>query len=389
MEDCRAAPAEDGRAAPTEDCRAAPAEDARTAPTEPAGWGRTAGRSLIDLCAFLAFAYVGTSVAVSDFGIAFTTLPGPLVVLALLGTSWARAKAQGRPDGDGKRTESIRAAPGSWRQAKVADRRAALLAALPLILFATLQAAPGLLRPFLPDTEGPRSGLEEWSRNELLLLERGDPDALRLIGESRSEALAVMRETMRSYTRGNWLGQGFLEGRVSSQIRTTATREHAVTGLLASQWGAPGTLGLLALLAAVVRPLAPAARSWSSRAHFVSATALLTFSTAGLYMVFANYGWAMFTGKNVYLLGLDSLGDTLEALALLGVAAAGLAAAALARPESADRSPPGARDGPPALPSAPDGPPAFPSAEDGPRTLPSALDNPPSPPLLPAPGGSA
>ena len=369
MEDCRAAPAEDARAAPMEDCRAAPAEDARTAPTEPAGWGRTAGRSLIDLCAFLAFAYVGTSVAVSDFGIAFTTLPGPLVVLALLGTSWERAKAQGRPDGDGKRTESIRAAPGSWRQAKVADRRAALLAALPLILFATLQAAPGLLRPFLPDTEGPRSGLEEWSRNELLLLERGDPDALRLIGESRSEALAVMRETMRSYTRGNWLGQGFLEGRVSSQIRTTATREHAVTGLLASQWGAPGTLGLLALLAAVVRPLAPAARSWSSRAHFVSATALLTFSTAGLYMVFANYGWAMFTGKNVYLLGLDSLGDTLEALALLGVAAAGLAAAALARPESADRSPPGARDGL--------------------GTLPSAPDNPPSPPLLPAPGGSA
>lgn len=368
-EDGRAAPTEDARAAPMEDCRAAPAEDARAGSTEPAGWGRTAGRSLIDLCAFLAFAYVGTSVAVSDFGIAFTTLPGPLVVLALLGTSWARAKAQGRPDGDGKRTESIRAAPGGWRQAKVADRRAALLAALPLILFATLQAAPGLLRPFLPDTEGPRSGLEEWSRNELLLLERGDPDALRLIGESRSEALAVMRETMRSYTRGNWLGQGFLEGRVSSQIRTTATREHVVTGLLASQWGAPGTLGLLALLAAVVRPLAPAARSWSSRAHFVSATALLTFSTAGVYMVFANYGWAMFTGKNVYLLGLDSLGDTLEALALLGVAAAGLAAAALARPESADRNPPGARDGL--------------------GTLPSALDNPPSPPLLPALGGSA
>ena len=360
-EDGRATPTEDGRATPTEDARvasaedgrvtedglAALAEDARATPTEPAGWGRTAGRSLIDLCAFLASAYVGTSVAVSDFGVAFTTLPGPLVVVALVGAWWARARARGRADGDGKRTESISDAPGGWRQAKGVDRRAALLAALPLILFATLQAAPGLLRPFLPDTEGPRSGLEEWSRNELLLLERGDPDALRLIGESRSEALAVMRETMRSYTRGNWLGQGFLEGRVSSQIRTTATREHVVTGLLASQWGAPGTLGLLALLAAVVRPLASAARSWSGRAHFVSATALLTFSTAGVYMVFANYGWAMFTGKNVYLLGLDSLGDTLEALALLG-----LAAAALARPESADRSPPGA-------------------------------------PLLPAPGGSA
>ena len=329
----------------------AAAHHRRVACREDGAWSRTAGCSLIDLCFFLVLAYVGTSAWISDFGIAFTTLPGPLVVLALVGAWWARARGRDRSQDDDagpkdpeardasarpddRRTSDPHArpddrkpsnTPASWWHSNGTDRRVALLAAAPLILFLTLQVAPGLLRPLLPDTEGPRSGLEEWSRNELLLLERGDPDALRLIGESRSEALAVMRETMRSYTRGNWWGQGFLEGRVSSQIRTTATREHVVTGLLASQWGAPGTLGLLALLAAVVRPLAPAVRRWSSRAQFVSATALLTFSTAGVYMVFANYGWALFTGKNVYLLGLDSLGDTLEALALLGLASAALA----------------------------------------------------------------
>ena len=374
------------------------AENGRAARATNGTWSHTASRSLIDLCAFLGWAYMGTSFLISDFGIAFTTLPGPLVVLALVGRQWARASDRARPADDGagaddreaygipagaeyrtpndipagvqhresidipanvedretrdvpagaesrmpndfpagvQHRESIDFAAGAadrkpstparWWNANGADRRIALLAAAPLILFLTLQLTPGLFRPFLPATEGPTSGLEEWSRNELLLLERGDPDALRLIGESRSEALAVMRETMRSYTRGNWWGQGFLEGRVSSQIRTTATREHVVTGLLASQWGAPGTLGLLALLAAVVRPLAPVVRRWSSRAHFVSATALLTFSTAGVYMVFANYGWALFTGKNVYLLGLDSLGDTLEALALLGLASVALA----------------------------------------------------------------
>lgn len=385
------------RVAGARDGQAGGPKDGRTARVKDGVWSPTASRSLIDLCAFLGLAYMGTSILISDFGIAFTTLPGPLVVLALVGRRWARAKDRARPLDDGadvddrtpndfpasvedrepygmpasveygtpndfpadvkKRTpygipagvqhrESIDFPAGaadrkpsntsaSWWHSNGTDRRVALLAAAPLILFLTLQVAPGLLRPLLPDTEGPRSGLEEWSRNELLLLERGDPDALRLIGESRSEALAVMRETMRSYTRGNWWGQGFLEGRVSSQIRTTATREHVVTGLLASQWGAPGTLGLLALLAAVVRPLAPAVRRWSSRAQFVSATALLTFSTAGVYMVFANYGWALFTGKNVYLLGLDSLGDTLEALALLGLASAALALPSPAPEDSA------------------------------------------------------
>ena len=281
--------------------------DRRVAKADPGEHRRRAAKSLGDLFAFLVLAYGGTSAAISDFGIAFTTLPGPLVVLALVGAWWARSRD--------------------------ADRRLALAGALPLLVFVVLQAAPDLFRPFLPDAEGPRSGLEEWSRNELLLLERGDPDALRLIGESRSEALAVMRETMRSYTRGNWWGQGFLEGRVSPQIRTTATREHVVTGLLASQWGAPGTLGLLALLAAVLRPLLPVAR-WSGPARFVSATALLTFAGASVYMVFANYGWALFTGKNVYLLGLDSLGDTLEALAVLGLAAAAMGAGASTPPNA-------------------------------------------------------
>jgi hypothetical protein len=43
---------------------------------------------------------------------------------------------------------------------------------------------------------------------------------------------------------------------------------------------------------------------------------------SGLYMVLANYGLVFFTGKNVYLLGLDSVSDALESLVLLGVAAA-------------------------------------------------------------------
>lgn len=51
---------------------------------------------------------------------------------------------------------------------------------------------------------------------------------------------------------------------------------------------------------------------------------LFTVALAGLYMILANYGLTFFTGKNVYLLGLDSVGDALESLALLGMAALAL-----------------------------------------------------------------
>ena len=304
-----------------------------------------------------------------------------------------------------------------------------------------LQLAPDLARPRLAGEVEVATRLDDWSRNELLLLERGDPEALRLIGESRSEALGVMRETMRSYTRGNWTGRGFLAGRVSPQIRTTATREHMVTGLLASQWGLLGTLGLVGMLLGVVAPISsrhprpagssrpaplvagliaaagltlvavvlpspanalvlgavvaaglgaalasallpgvrgipeglatwlwddPGARAGEGDApsvpagppanpfRILSAAALVSFSAAGLYMILANYGLVLFTGKNVYLLGLDSLSDTIEALALIGigVGALGLAeeAAATGEKSASGASP----DGP--SPARPHGP---------------------------------
>jgi hypothetical protein len=42
-------------------------------------------------------------------------------------------------------------------------------------------------------------------------------------------------------------------------------------------------------------------------------------------MVLANYGLVFFTGKNVYLLGLDSVSDALEGMVLLALGAAGVA----------------------------------------------------------------
>ena len=376
--------------APTPAAGAAPPSVAppATPPHRPAT-AAPAATAWLDLAGFLTLAYVATGFWISDFGIVLTTLPGPLLVLAWTGWRWSRS-----------------AGPG-----------AALLGALPAFLFVVVQFAPDLARPRVGDRVEVASRLEEWSRNELLLLERADPDALRLIGESRSEALGVMRETMRSYTRGNWTGRGFLAGTVSPQIRGTAAREHVVAGLLASQWGLLGTFGLAGMLMAVLAPivppgvrhgsrasgggrdacpstaavtasvltvaaatalpapanavvvgtvvslvlaatlipalrpasrlvpdgvtkrlwprearnapapandqLPPGADLWGHPLGVLSVSALVSFAAAGAYMILANYGLVLFTGKNVYLLGLDSLGDTLEALVLLGLAAQG------------------------------------------------------------------
>jgi hypothetical protein len=56
----------------------------------------------------------------------------------------------------------------------------------------------------------------------------------------------------------------------------------------------------------------------------VAALFLFGMAGAGLYMVLANYGLAFFTGKNVYLLGVDSVSDMVEGTLLLAGAALAL-----------------------------------------------------------------
>ncbi len=58
----------------------------------------------------------------------------------------------------------------------------------------------------------------------------------------------------------------------------------------------------------------------------LAALAAATLALPSLHMVLANYRLAVFTGKNAYLLGLDSTADVLEAGILILLAALGAAA---------------------------------------------------------------
>ena len=69
------------------------------------------------------------------------------------------------------------------------------------------------------------------------------------------------------------------------------------------------------------------AETWTEigPAWLLGALAMLTFAMAGVYMLLANYGWVLFTGRNVYLFGLDSVSDALESMVLLATASTALA----------------------------------------------------------------
>ena len=59
----------------------------------------------------------------------------------------------------------------------------------------------------------------------------------------------------------------------------------------------------------------------SSLASWLALLSGLLLGLPSIYMMAANYGILPFTGRNMYLLGLNSLSDALETMVLLGMMA--------------------------------------------------------------------
>ena len=199
---------------------------------------------IVDVWAYLFFAFAAVAACTADLGLALTTLPGALVFLLAVADRWSPPVAPARPG-------RLRLLQSGFRPARVA-------LVLPLAFFILVQVQPRLALP-AGDASQPQFRMQPWSTSELRLLERGDPAALQLIGQRRSEALGAMSETMRAYTRGPPAGAGYFQGKVSPELRATAAQEHAVSALLVSQWGVFGAVGLVLLLSSL---LAPVARWW-------------------------------------------------------------------------------------------------------------------------------
>jgi hypothetical protein len=129
-------------------------------------------------------------------------------------------------------------------------------------------------------------------------------------------------------------GRGYGRTTISPQLGDTALRDFAPAVFIAAEWGLAGTLALLILhlsiflIGRLAAPwiASPKTAQTRSPAGAVAYVAAATIAVASIYMILANHELLVLTGRNVYLLGLDSAGDVIESMALLLVIAYGLAA---------------------------------------------------------------
>ena len=102
--------------------------------------------------------------------------------------------------------------------------------------------------------------------------------------------------------------------------RVTAMNDNVSAVFIFGQFGVLGASAIcVAYLAIALGGLGAGNRA----ADWVARLAALVFALTSLYMLAANWGLTPFTGRNMYLLGLNSLGDIADGAMLLGLVALG------------------------------------------------------------------
>ena len=276
--------------------------------------GRLAPLDLVPAAALIVGTWLLPALFVSDLGLVLLHLPVFLLALASVALSTG-----GRLAGDGGSLRS------RWLHA---------LPAAVLVVFVLVAALPIGARAVLAVIPKEKARQLESERNYLRLLSFAYPQRLESVARRTSEELSVMSTVMRTYTSGPFGGRGWMGSELSPHIQATALREHAPAVFVAAEWGLAGILGVLlafAVLGSSARGLAPwrdedppssgALPFWS----VASVLAALTLAVPSVYMIFANYRLTLFTGKNTYLLGLDSTADVLEVFLLTLLYAVGAA----------------------------------------------------------------
>ena len=332
----------------------------------------------VALLAFVFLAIVVVGFMISDLGLILTATPSVLIVMAF--TRYLLQPVE--PMVGGRLGRALRR-----------------LYPIPLIAFIALQSNPWPLTLMSGISSSEEALMEAWSRDELLILDRLNPEFLQNIGQARSEAVAVQRATMEAYTRSGLRGSGFLQGSVSPEIRVTAVHEHTASVFVAGEWGLAGGLFLLCLhllvfcavlrlgfhrpgrtvragslvlalfavvafgiwaavlsdwLAWIVLGLAALPHVFLDRVYsqdagqvgperhrlasldigtWLAVTAVIYFVANNVFMLLGNYGLTLFTGKNIFFFGLDSMSDYLESFVIVAIIGIGFGSMSYRDPE--------------------------------------------------------
>lgn len=258
--------------------------------------GRLTKDDLIAAAAILLFVWVVPAALTSDIGLALLNAP---VFLLLLLALTRHAEAQ---------------------RARVLSR--ALVAVM--ILFV---AGPPLLRLALPFAGNEERLLSLASdSNVARFLHFAAPERLQELATKRGESLAITSAVLQSYISSGVFGRGYGHTEVSLHLGDTALRDFAPAVFVAAEWGLAGTVALLLahlLFSVIARAWLPWNADDAGPAPAVAAVAAVTITLSSIYMILANHELLLLTGKNAYLLGLDSAGDVMEFLVLMLVMAYG------------------------------------------------------------------
>ncbi|HEX2120511.1 MAG TPA: hypothetical protein VHL59_02615, partial [Thermoanaerobaculia bacterium] len=210
------------------------------------------------------------------------------------------------------------------------DRRNRITRLMIAVTLIVVAGAP-VMRVFLPFIANEETLLSLASdSNYARFFHFAAPEQLQQLATKRGESLAVTSAILQSYIRTGWFGVGYGHTDVSPHLGDTALRDFAPAVFVAAEWGLAGTLAMLllyALFGYLGWRMTPWAAARPGAAFFpdrggtpipiVAAVAALTIAVASVYMILANHELVLLTGKNAYLLGLDSAGDVLETIALL------------------------------------------------------------------------
>jgi hypothetical protein len=195
----------------------------------------------------------------------------------------------------------------------------------PLAFMIWVFSAPKALYsvPFLSNILASENDIATGS-TELRLLQFIDEDHLIELGTDTAERIAQDHTIMENYARRGLRGEGYLQVNVIEAKRNTALNDNVSAIYIFAQFGVPAALAVMTAYLAVLLSSLAAARHRNPAVGWTTCLAGLTFALPSIYMIAANYGFLPFTGRNMYLLGLDSGSDLLESASLLCLLALGL-----------------------------------------------------------------
>src|SRR5262249_30401435 len=135
-----------------------------------------------------------------------------------------------------------------------------------------------------------------------------NPTALEHSGLLMTERQLGHERTFVAYSHSGILGGGFMNRPISSALSSTALNDNVTSAFLLNDFGICGFLAVLLILTLWM------VFWWKSHTTFntltfLSFAALMTFVYVDFYMILSNCGIFLFTGKNFFFCGLNSISD--------------------------------------------------------------------------------